>query len=75
MIGYSISRLSSISSNVLRKIPQNIGINTVRHGHRMRGKPPGIARSITQRLEGIPMLIRLCLHLHLSYVFNLNLKN
>lgn len=27
-------------------------IALVRYGHRMRGKPPGVARSLKQRLEG-----------------------
>lgn len=25
---------------------------TVRHGHHLRGKPPGIARTLKQRLDG-----------------------
>jgi hypothetical protein len=31
-------------------------IALVRYGHRMRGKPPGVARSLKQRLEGMLIL-------------------
>lgn len=36
----------------LRKLPNSVIVNAVRHGHRLRGKRPGIARSITDRLAG-----------------------
>lgn len=43
----------------IAKLPNNYGIfealrpvvTAVRHGHRMRGKPPGVAKTIEQRLE------------------------
>lgn len=44
---------------VIAKLPNNYGmlnalrpvVTAVRHGHRMRGKPPGVAKTIEQRLE------------------------
>lgn len=37
--------------NLSPKISYNLS-NQVRHGHHLRGKPPGVARSLEQRLEG-----------------------
>lgn len=45
--------------NVIAKLPQTYGIlkalcpavTTVRHGHRIRGKPVGVARTIEQRIK------------------------
>lgn len=46
-------RLSNL--NLPQKIAQNV-IISVRKGHHLRGLPPGVARSIKQRLEGIVFL-------------------
>lgn len=53
--------------NAVAKLPLNYGILktlcpvaiSVRHGHRIRGKPHGIAKTIEQRLE---CKLRLCLY-------------
>lgn len=45
--------------SVIAKLPPNAGvlkticpaITTVRHGHRIRGKPVGVAKTIEQRLK------------------------
>lgn len=29
-----------------------INYQQLRHGHKMRGKPPGVAKNLQQRLEG-----------------------
>lgn len=53
-------------TNAIAKLPNNYGILktlcpaavNIRHGHRIRGKPHGIAKTIEQRLE---CKLRLCL--------------
>lgn len=52
MIGSNLLKLPLNCGFMLKKLPQSISINCVRHGHRLRGKPPGIARTIAQRLAG-----------------------
>lgn len=37
--------------NVNAKLSPNLRIS-IRNGHHLRGKPPGIARSLEQRMEG-----------------------
>lgn len=51
-------------------IPQIVGINSVRHGHRMRGKPVGLASTLQQRLASMYFVCRL--QLHLGYVHTSN---
>lgn len=34
-------------------IPRIFGVSSVRHGHRIRGKRPGVARTLAQRSEGM----------------------
>lgn len=38
-------------NNIIRQIP--IIFQTIRFGHTIRGKPPGVARTIEKRLQGI----------------------
>lgn len=53
-------------TNAITKLPHNYGILktlcpaavSIRHGHHIRGKPHGIAKTIEQRLE---CKLRLCL--------------
>lgn len=37
------------------KSSNNLLFTQVRHGHRLRGKPPGVARTLAQRLGKISM--------------------
>lgn len=46
------ARISLINGNK-SLISKLFGIGSVRSGHRLRGRPPGGARSIVQRLEGM----------------------
>jgi hypothetical protein len=39
--------------NIVQRTPNVPSFTFLRHGHRMRGKPPGIARSLKQRLAGM----------------------
>lgn len=52
MIGNAVLKLP-FSSSLLRIISPAATNIAVRHGHRIRGKPPGVARTIEQRLQGI----------------------
>lgn len=51
-IGMNILNFPIKYAFALSKLPNSVTVNTVRHGHRLRGKRPGIARSITDRLAG-----------------------
>lgn len=49
-----------LACNLLRIVcPAATNIN-IRHGHQLRGKPPGVARTIEQRLQGNFTHLRLC---------------
>lgn len=39
------------STNTLTQLNKTC-VNIVRNGHHLRGKPPGVAKSLQQRLEG-----------------------
>lgn len=41
------------NSNLNLKIISSNFTVSVRNGHHIRGKPPGVARSLQQRLDGI----------------------
>lgn len=49
MAGKLLKLSINLEKNVLKQLPL-LTIN--RHGHTIRGKPPGIARTLEQRLKG-----------------------
>lgn len=49
--------MSSRLFNYLKNDLLVINYQQLRHGHKIRGKPPGVAKTLKQRLEGIIMFV------------------
>lgn len=49
MITTKLLKLPILTEKLL--LPSTFAINHVRNGHRMRGKAPGVAKSLEQRFE------------------------
>ena len=47
---FNYAKINNAENNILAKL---LVINNIRHGHTIRGKPPGVARTLKQRLQGI----------------------
>lgn len=70
----AVVKLINFSINVEKHSLKHLALlTTIRHGHTIRGKPPGIARTLEQRLKGnwyLPTIyghpstaLRLCYHI------------
>lgn len=53
-------KLLNFSINVEKHSLKHLALlTTIRHGHTIRGKPPGVARTLEQRLKGTRKMLGL----------------